>query len=106
VSDSERPDLIALDELQRLLHALEEEMIALRRRAHAAEARLKELEESSSQLAVGSSGVAPSSVRHEDAVVRENEILRARLQTARERTRAILGRVRFLRQQHETAGER
>lgn len=102
MSDSERPDLQALEELQRLLTTLEEEMVVLRRRAQQAEARLKELEvpgpEPSDSGADGD--------RHANAMARENELLRAKLRTARDRTRTLLERVRFLRQQHETGVER
>lgn len=104
MSDSERPDLLALEELQRLLTTLEEEMVVLRRRAQQAEARLKELEGAEGESSA--SGGAPDGDRHANALARENELLRARLRTARERTRTLLERVRFLRQQHETGVER
>ncbi len=102
MSDSERPDLLALEELRRLLTTLGEEMIVLRRRAQQAEARVKELEEAESEPAdAGTNGD-----RHAGALSRENEQLRARLRTARQRTQALLDKVRFLRQQMETGVER
>ncbi len=101
MSDSERPDLLALEELQRLLATLGEEMVVLRRRAQQAEARIKELEGvESAPSASGADGD-----RHANSMARENEVLRARVRTARERTRGLLQRVRFLRQQHETGVE-
>ena len=41
MSDSERPDLVAFQELEHLIHALADEMAGWRRRAHEAEAKLK-----------------------------------------------------------------
>lgn len=105
MSDSGRPDLEALEELRRLLQLLGEEMGVLRRRAQQAEARVRELEESGSQLVLGGASdfASPAAA---DALSKENEMLRARLHTARDRTRALLDRMRFLRQQHEAGVER
>ncbi len=98
MSDSERPALEALHELELLIRALGDEMAGWRRRAHEAEARLKELEGGGQRAAFSGNGAA--------ALEAENRELRRRLDAARERTRALLDRLRFLRQQHETEAER
>ena len=100
MSDSERPDLEALRELEQLIRALGDEMAGWRRRAHEAEARLKEL---------GASGGAARPVFSGNgaaALEAENRELRRRLETARERTRVLLDHLRFLRQQHESEADR
>ena len=95
MSDSERPDVAALKELEQVIHALGDEMAAWRRRAHEAEARLKE--------------VAPGALKHLgtgpgiDALEAENKDLKHRLDAAKKRTKQLLDRIRFLRQQHEGA---
>ncbi len=107
MSDSARPDREALEELRRLLQLLGEEMGALRRRAQQAEARVRELEDSEAQLVLGDGrGLGHRGDAAVQELARENEMLRARLDTARQRTRALLDRMRFLRQQHEAGAER
>ncbi|MDQ6886358.1 MAG: hypothetical protein M3068_03600 [Gemmatimonadota bacterium] len=95
MSDPERPDIHAFHELEQLIRALGDEMAGWRRRAQQAEAKLKE--------------VAPAPARGEgrggreaggSPLERENAALRARLEAARRRTRTLLDRMRFLRQQH------
>jgi hypothetical protein len=79
-----------------LVRNLGEELSAFRKRAQAAEARLK---------AIATSG-GGGDARAEERVAmleKENAILKSRLESSAERTRAMLDRVRFLRQQH--AGE-
>lgn len=96
MSDSERPDLVAVRELEGLIRLLGEEMAAWRRRAHEAEARLK-------------GDGAPPPARPDGrshggsvaALERENLELRRRLEAARTRTKQLLEQLRFLRQQHE-----
>lgn len=99
MSDSERPDVAALQELEQLIQALGDEMAAWRRRAHEAEARLRELEARTPES-------DPTSSPAYAALVQENQELRLRLETARQRTKQLLGRLRFLRQQHELGVER
>lgn len=102
MSDSVRPDLAALRELEQLIGALGDEMAAWRRRAHEAEARCRELEvrlESAESEESQPAGAATD-------VERENEELRRRLEAARIRTRQLLDRLRFLRQQHAQEVER
>lgn len=120
MSDSARPDLAAFRELEQLIRALGDEMAAWRRRAHEAESRLKaneaRLARQTTQPAGVASGATPtaapaaaaaqpapsaSSSQLVAALQRENQDLRLRLEAARQRTRQLLDRVRFLRQQHE-----
>lgn len=92
-SDSERPELEAFEELQQLVHHLGDELASFRRRALQAESRVKALD--------GSAGAARITPERVEKLERENADLRKRLEAARSRTRQILERVRFLRQQHE-----
>jgi hypothetical protein len=95
VSSPVLPDA-AFRELELLVRNLGEELAAFRKRAQAAEARLK---------AIATSG-GGGDARAEERVAlleKENAVLKARLESSAERTRAMLDRVRFLRQQH--AGE-
>jgi hypothetical protein len=120
VSDSARPDLAAFRELEQLIRALGDEMAAWRRRAHEAESRLKATEarlaRQAAQPASAGAGTTPTSApapaaaqpapagasgQLVAALQRENQELRLRLEAARQRTRQLLDRVRFLRQQHE-----
>jgi predicted RNase H-like nuclease (RuvC/YqgF family) len=95
VSNSERPDVAAYQELEQLIHALGDEMAAWRRRAHEAEAKLKE--------------VAPGALKNLrtgpgiDALEKENHELKRQIDAAKKRTKQLLERIRFLRQQHEGA---
>jgi len=97
VSDNERPDLAAFQELEQLIHVLAEEMATWRRRAHEAESRLR-------TLSNGSGGGGKASGRSD--AERENEELRRRLDSAQQRTKQLLDRLRFLRQQHELGADR
>jgi hypothetical protein len=94
VSDSERPDLAAFGELEVLIRSLGEEMARWRRRALQAESQLK------AAAAAAPAGRAPVDPRVAE-LQRENAELRARLDIVGERTRRLLDRMRFLRQQHE-----
>jgi chromosome segregation ATPase len=106
VSDSERPDLAALRELEQLIGALGDEMAAWRRRAHAAEARCRELEDLvTAKNREPASAPEPASETMAE-LQSENEALRRRLEAARVRTRQLLDRLRFLRQQHQQGVER
>jgi hypothetical protein len=100
VSDPARPEgpaPAAFGELEFLVYNLGEELATFRRRAHAAEARLKSLGSTPGGDASAEERVA--------ALEEENERLRSRLARAGERTRTMLDRVRFLRQQHAIGGE-
>jgi len=94
-SDNERPDEAAFAELQQLVRHLGDELAGFRRRALQAEARVKAIDASP-----GAARVTPQRV---EKLERENAELKRRLDAARSRTRQILERVRFLRQQHEGA---
>lgn len=94
MSDSARPEK-AFTELQQLVRHLGDELASFRRRAQQAEAKVKEFETKSS---VGS--VSPQRIQK---LEKENAELNKRLIAARTRTRQMVERVRFLRQQHEGA---
>ena len=94
-SDSERPDIEAFEELHQLVRHLGDELATFRRRALSAEARIKAIDS-----APGGARVNPERV---DRLEKENADFKRRLETARARTRQVLDRVRFLRQQHEGA---
>lgn len=124
MSDSARPDLAAFRELEQLIRALGDEMAGWRRRAHEAEARLKATEErlarqAPAQPAAATAAASPAAAgsgragqgadtgatsQLVAALQRENQDLRLRLEAARQRTRQLLDRVRFLRQQHQLGG--
>lgn len=94
-SSNARPDTSAFGELRQLVRHLGEELASFRRRAMQAESRVKALDS-----AAGSGRVTPERM---DKLERENAALRKRLESARARTKQVLDRVRFLRQQHESA---
>jgi uncharacterized protein involved in exopolysaccharide biosynthesis len=96
--DDERAALTsAVETTADLVRRLGEELAAFRRRALQAEARVRQYEE----------GVDPSSIdARVQALETENAAIRGRLDAATLRTRQMLDRVRFLRQQRDTAGER
>jgi hypothetical protein len=95
-SDNEQPEMeSAFAELERLVNHLGDELASFRRRALQAEARVKALE--------GSPGATRVSPERIENLERENASLRLRLEKARGRTRQMLDRVRFLRQQDESA---
>lgn len=97
-SSPERPEDAALAELEAVLRAVGEEMIALRRRAQVAEARVRELERGE-QLALDAMSAGPANERVSD-LERENVQLKDRLDSARERAAQLAERLRFLRQQY------
>ncbi len=76
---------------------LGDELTTFRRRALQAESRVKAFD-----AAAGSARVSPERV---DKLERENADLRKRVDLARIRTRQMLDRIRFLRQQHEAAAK-
>ena len=97
MSDSAPPESAAFRELELLVRNLGEELAGFRRRALAAESRLKAIEAASGPADLFS---------HERlaAAEQENTDLRRRLATATERTNQVVAQLRFLRQQHERAG--
>lgn len=101
MSDREQADAAAFRELDALVRNLGDELASMRRRALLAEARLKELE------SMGSGGpVQPKLADRISRLERENARLRDRLDKARERSKVMLDRVHFLRQQAQARGDR
>ena len=100
MSDSERPEALAFRELEQLVRHLGDELAGFRRRALVAEARVRDLESEDSQPEVRQQrelGDRLNQLEH------ENAILRSRLEAATTRTKAMLERVRFIRQQAQGA---
>ena len=93
MSSPARPDAKAFLELEVLVRNLGEELSTFRKRAHAAEARLKAI------ATKGGGGDEHAEERVAQLEV-ENAKLKTRLDAAADRTRKMLDRVRFLRQQH------
>jgi len=85
----------AFADLEKLVNHLGDELASFRRRALQAESRVKALE--------GSPGATRVSPERIEKLERENAGLKLRLEKARGRTRKMLDRVRFLRQQDEGA---
>jgi hypothetical protein len=83
----------AFRQLEQLVRALGEELAGFRKRAHAAEARIRSLE---AAPGLGGDLAALDRLR---ALERENADLRARLDYASSRTRALASRMKFIRQQ-------
>jgi predicted nucleic acid-binding Zn-ribbon protein len=96
MSDSERPEIIAFRDLEQLVRHLGDELAGFRRRALLAESRLKEFE--SEERAPDMTQQVALDERITE-LEHENAVLRARLESATERTRQMLERVRFIRQQ-------
>jgi predicted nucleic acid-binding Zn-ribbon protein len=99
MSDNERPDQRAFEDLNTLVRHLADELAAFRRRALVAEARLKELEAHEG----GAANLALASRSAE--LETENERLREKLAAVTGRARKMLERVKYLRQQTQ-AGNR
>jgi len=105
MSDRDRPERAAFEELATVVRHLSEELAGFRRRALTAEARLRELEGNGSDDAEPHEDTA--SLRERVAALEsENAELRARIDAAAGRTRQMLDRVHFLRQQAQAGGER
>jgi hypothetical protein len=105
MSDSVRPEVLAFGELETLVRHLGDELAGFRRRALAAEARLREID--------ARDGRPAGQARRELAqrcveLEHENASLKGRLEAATARTRQMLDRVRFIRQQTQgsAAGDR
>lgn len=102
MSDSDRLEVTAFHELEQLVRHLGDELAGFRRRALLAESRLKELDRKE-----GRGGHKPQRDLAErcTALEHENAALQERLEAATSRTRQMLDRVRFIRQQTQaTAG--
>ena len=98
MSDNEQADNHAIQELDTLVRHLADELAAFRRRALTAESRLKEVEShEGGAMALDLS----ARINH---LEEENEKLRTKLDDAAARTKQMLDRVRFLRQQAQSGG--
>ena len=100
MSDSERPDITAFRDLEQLVRHLGDELAGFRRRALLAESRLRELE---TEEAPSDSTPQREMGERLTELEHENAVLRGRLDAATERTRQMLERVRFIRQQAQGA---
>lgn len=98
MSDPAQVDPDAIRELDVLVHHLADELAAFRRRALMAESRLKEVESHEGGV------IALDLSARVTQLEKENEQLRGKLEAATTRTRQILDRVRFLRQQAQAGG--
>lgn len=98
MSDNAQADNHAIQELDTLVRHLADELAAFRRRALTAESRLKEVESHE-----GGAMALDLSARL-NQLEEENEKLRSKLDDAAARTKQMLDRVRFLRQQAQTGG--
>jgi chromosome segregation ATPase len=91
----DRPDLPALDELERILTNLTDELAAWRRRSLKAEAELKEAQANGGVVA----GPALKDARQRVIELEtENQSLRLRIDGAKERLRELAARLAFLEQ--------
>jgi hypothetical protein len=93
VSDHDRPEPAAFRQLEQLVRNLGTELAAFRRRAQVAETRVRSLE------SVVTSGADEASMQRLQLLEQENAQLRERLDYATIRTRHLLARMKFLRQQ-------
>lgn len=91
----DRPDVPALADLERVLHHLTEELGAWRRRSLKAEAELKEAQASGGVVA--GTELRESRQRVIDLET-ENQALRQRIDSAKERLRVLAARLSFLEQ--------
>lgn len=92
----ERPDLRAFEEVERLVSHLLEELAGWRRRSLRAEAELQQRKDDAAQPGGGDSRTMRARLAELEA---ENVELRRRADAARDRLRAILGRIAFLEEQ-------
>jgi hypothetical protein len=92
-----RADREALRELEGLIRSLGDELAGERQRAERAEERLQ---------AIDAGGSGTQLADRVASLERENGELRARLDAAAGRTRQMIDRLRFLRQQSERGAER
>lgn len=92
-SDRAVPESQGFKQLEQLVHNLGDELAAFRKRAQAAEARVRVLEGAMSN---GADDLTLDRVR---ALEAENADLKSRLGHAAQRTRQLAARVKFIRQQ-------
>lgn len=92
----DRPDLKVVDDLERVLRHVGEELAGWRRRALTAEAELNEAQANGGVLAGPELKEARQRII---ALETENQALLRRIETAKERLRALGARLSFLEQQ-------
>jgi hypothetical protein len=95
MSAQERTDSAAFRELEALVRSLVDELAGFRKRALAAEAKVKGYESAAGSGAKTGARLAK--------LEEENSRLRAQVEAARTSTKGMLERVRFLRQQAQAA---
>jgi len=95
MSEHARPDVEAFRELEGLVRSLGEQLASYRQRALAAEERLRQIDDT------GEDPEPPGARERMRALEQENASLRGRLDAATKRTRSVLERVHFLRQQSQ-----
>jgi hypothetical protein len=95
MSEPERPDVAGFRDLQSVVRHLVDELAGFRKRALAAEAKLKGFESASGPVAKSGARLA----RLEE----ENARLRLQVEKARSASKGMLDKVRFLRQQAQAA---
>ena len=98
MSDNVQADSHAIHELDTLVRHLADELASFRRRALTAESRLKEVENQDGGV------MALDLSARVNQLEEENEKLKTKLDEAAARTKQMLDRVRFLRQQAQTGG--
>jgi FtsZ-binding cell division protein ZapB len=91
----ERPDTRALEELEQLIRHVAEELAGWRRRCLKAEAELQALRARGGTLATPELSSATQRLVELET---ENQALRRRVDAARERVKALAGRLSFLEQ--------
>ena len=97
MSDHERIEVTGFKHLEVLVRSLGDELASFRRRAQAAESRVRSLEVATSH------GLDAASAERLRQLEAENAALQERLGHVTTRTRQLLSRVRFLRQQQHLA---
>ncbi|HTI62169.1 MAG TPA: hypothetical protein VL524_01575 [Gemmatimonadaceae bacterium] len=100
MSDPAQVNSNAIRDLDVLVRHLADELAAFRRRALTAESRLKEVESHEGGV------IALDLSARVTQLEKENEKLRSKLEAATARTKQMLDRVRFLRQQAQGGGAR
>lgn len=96
MSDRARAERQSFDELQLLVGLLAEELAAFRVRALGAEQKLRQMTKEAASPSLFDAGTLQEKL---GALEAENGEMRERLARATDRTRGMLDRVRFLRQQ-------
>jgi hypothetical protein len=105
MSDQDRPELVAFQELEKIVRRMSEELAAFRRRALTAEARLRDIDSVEGGGPPSSAELTELRKRVQELEA-DNETLRDRMETAAGKTKQMLDRIHFLRQQAQTTTDR